>query len=220
MFNPHPQPFSLPGRRESTSLSLEGRGIEGEGGEYALRTRNRKYAGIHSHFRRLSPRNPMTTLCLALSLAAVSPNEHDSITLTAGVARVDITPPLELKASLGGYGDRMNKPATGIHDRVWAKALVIRQGSKRFALVTADILGFPPGFKDTVVHGLAVEGWKPEQVMLLASHSHTSIDFSAINPKNTFGIPQIGVFNKALYDRTLKLFTQRSEERRVGKECR
>src|SRR5258708_588741 len=31
MFNPHPQPFSLPGRRESTSLSLEGRGIEGEG---------------------------------------------------------------------------------------------------------------------------------------------------------------------------------------------
>ncbi len=150
----------------------------------------------------------MTTLCLALSLAAVSPNEHDSITLTAGVARVDITPPLELKASLGGYGDRMNKPATGIHDRVWAKALVIRQGSKRFALVTADILGFPPGFKDTVLHALASEGWKPEQVMLLASHSHTSIDFSAINPKNTFGIPQIGVFNKALYDRTLKLFTQ------------
>jgi neutral ceramidase len=124
------------------------------------------------------------------------------------VARVDITPPMELKASLGGYGARMNRPATGVHDRVWAKALVLRQGSRRFALVTADILAFPPGFKAAVMERLAKEGWKEEQVMLLASHSHTSIDMEAINPKNTFGIPQIGIFQQALYDRTVRLISQ------------
>ena len=33
----------------------------------------------------------------------------------SGVARIDITPPLEMKASLGGYGERMNQPATGTY---------------------------------------------------------------------------------------------------------
>jgi hypothetical protein len=65
--------------------------------------------------------------------------------LMAGVARVDLTPPLELKATLGGYGERMSQPATGVHDRVWAKALVLHAADRRFAIVTADVLAFPPG---------------------------------------------------------------------------
>ena len=47
-------------------------------------------------------------------------NAKDKI--TANVARVDLTPPLEMKFALGGYGDRMNKPAIGVHDKIWAKA--------------------------------------------------------------------------------------------------
>ena len=39
--------------------------------------------------------------------------------------------------------------------------------------------------------------------MLLPSHSHTSIDMSALNPANTFQIPQIGLFHKELYERTV-----------------
>src|SRR5262245_19169561 len=70
---------------------------------------------------------------------------NGSPALQAGVARVNITPPLEMKAILGGYGERMSKPAVGVHDSVWAKALVIKQGERQFALVTVDILGFPPG---------------------------------------------------------------------------
>jgi len=123
--------------------------------------------------------------------------------LQGGAARIDITPPLEMKASLGGYGERMNQPATGIHDRIWAKALALSDGKRRFALVTADVLGFPPGFKNAVAGRLAVGGWRPEQIMLLPSHSHTSIDISALNPANTFQIPQIGLFHKELYERTI-----------------
>lgn len=123
--------------------------------------------------------------------------------LKAGVARVDLTPPAEVKASLGGYGARMSKPAEGVHDRIFAKALVLSDGAKRFALVTADILAFPPGFKDAVAAALAPQGWTSEQIMLLPSHSHTSIDMTAINPRNTIGIPQIGIFNRTLYDLTV-----------------
>src|SRR5262245_19104060 len=101
--------------------------------------------------------------------------------LQSGVARVDLTPPLEMKAALGGYGARLSKPATGVHDRVWAKALVLRQGAQRRVLVTADALGFPPGLREAVAAALANEGWKEDDLLLLPSHSHTSLDLTALN---------------------------------------
>src|SRR5205823_3336206 len=44
-------------------------------------------------------------------------------------------------------------------------------------------------------------GWKPDQVMLLPSHSHTSFDLSALNPRNDLQILQIGLFNKGVFER-------------------
>jgi hypothetical protein len=116
------------------------------------------------------------------------------------VARVDLTPPLELNCPLGGYGERMNRPAEGVHDRIYAKALVLSDGHRKFVLVTADMLGFPPAVKPALVAVLAKEGWSAEQIMLLPSHSHTSIEMNAINPANTFAVPQIGIFNQRVYD--------------------
>ncbi|HRY49604.1 MAG TPA: neutral/alkaline non-lysosomal ceramidase N-terminal domain-containing protein [Candidatus Paceibacterota bacterium] len=109
------------------------------------------------------------------------------------------TPPLEMKAALGGYGERMSRPATGVHDRVWAKALVFRDGEKRRALVTADVLAFPPGFRETVALALGAEGWQADDLLLLPSHTHTSFDMTALNPKNTLQIPQLGLFHKELH---------------------
>ena len=120
--------------------------------------------------------------------------------MQAGVARVDLTPPEDLQASLGGYGERMSRPAEGVHDRVFAKALVVSDGSKRFAMVTADILAFPPPFKPALVERLSGAGWTSDQIMLLPSHSHTGIDMSAINPKNVFGVPQIGIYHPELLE--------------------
>ena len=120
--------------------------------------------------------------------------------LSAGVAHVDITPPLELNAPLGGYGERMNRPAEGVHDRIYAKALVISDGKQKFAIVTADIVGFPPPVKPVLIESLSAEGWRKEQLMLLASHSHTSIEMNAINTMNTFQVPQLGIFNQRVYE--------------------
>jgi neutral ceramidase len=140
---------------------------------------------------------PLWILTLGIPFAGVT-----APAIQAGVARVNLTPPLELKAALGGYGERMSRPATGVHDAVWAKALVVTQGERRFALVTADVLGFPPQFKAAVLERLAVDGWKNDQVMLLPSHSHTSMDMSALHPGNIFTNLQIGLFHKALFELT------------------
>ena len=142
-------------------------------------------------------------ICVLMAFDATLVAAAASGELKGGVARVDLTPPREIKASLGGYGDRMSKPAIGVHDRIFAKALVLSDGSKQFALVTADMLAFPPGFKSAVVEAVGQAGWTADQIMLLPSHSHTSIDMTAINPKNVVGIPQIGIFNKELYDLTV-----------------
>jgi hypothetical protein len=111
----------------------------------------------------------------------------------------------------------MNRPAEGVHDRIFAKALVLSDGKQKFALVTADIVGFPPPVKPALVSQLGA-GWSADQLMLLASHSHTSIEMNAINPLNTFQIPQIGIFNQRVYEFVMKRLEQvvrEAEGRRV-----
>lgn len=127
--------------------------------------------------------------------------------LKAGVARVDLTPPLDLHAPLGGYGERMNRPAEGVHDRIFAKALVLTSGTQKFAIVTVDIVGFPPTLKPALVERLG-GGWTAGQLLLLASHSHTSIEMNAINPLNTFGVPQIGIYNARVHEFVMERLVQ------------
>jgi hypothetical protein len=139
----------------------------------------------------------LSVLVLASGLRA----EPDA-TLRAGAARTSLVPPPEIKAALGGYGARMSKPAVGVHDTVWAKALVLERGGQRFALVAADVLAFPPRFKAAVVERLAAEGWGADQIMLLPSHTHTSLDMMALHPGNRFNIPQVGLFQRELFEHT------------------
>lgn len=128
--------------------------------------------------------------------------------LTANVATVDITPPLEMKYTLGGYGERMNKPAEGIHDPIMAKALIIRDVEKKYAIVTIDILGLPSNVKPDLLKRIAAKGWSADNIMLLPSHSHGSLEMAAINSKNVFGVPQIGIFQPEL----LEFFIAKLEE--------
>lgn len=140
---------------------------------------------------------------LALLALGALPGAGSAAALEAGVARIDLTPPWEMKAALGGYGERMSRPATGVHDRIWAKALVLRDGPIRRAIVTADVLAFPPGLRQSVAEALAREGWRADQLLLLPSHSHTSFDLTALNPRNTFQIPQLGLYHPELHDWTV-----------------
>jgi neutral ceramidase len=149
----------------------------------------------------------LLSLAAWLFIAADRPAIH-AAELRASVATIDITPPLELKSSLGGYGERMNKPAVGVHDRIKAKALVLTDGAKKFALVTVDALGFAPPVKAAVLDRLAGKGWTEDNVMLLASHSHTAIEMNALNPLNSFQIPQMGIHNPPLYELIMNRLAQ------------
>ncbi|MFH1922368.1 MAG: hypothetical protein ABIP48_21100 [Planctomycetota bacterium] len=89
----------------------------------------------------------------------VLPDPAGAAALEAGVARVELTPPEELGAALGGYGERMSKPAEGVHDRVFAKALVISDEEYRQGGYEASVSFYGPSLGATILGGV-LEGVK------------------------------------------------------------
>ncbi len=118
--------------------------------------------------------------------------------LTASVSSIDITPPLEMKFVLGGYGERMSKPAEGIHDHIWAKALTLKKGNRKYALITLDLLMLPDNVKSDLIKKIPGKGWSNENIMLLPSHSHGSLEMDALNSKNDLNNRQLGLFQPEL----------------------
>src|SRR5256885_1865831 len=73
-----------------------------------------------------------TLTCLAQDKAANK--------LMAGAGKADITPPTG--TPLAGYGGRLGKPSTGVHDACEARALIIDNGAEKIAFVSVDHLGY------------------------------------------------------------------------------
>jgi hypothetical protein len=153
-------------------------------------------------------------LCFTiLVLNAGQGRAETPIPFEAGLAVRDITPDPELfHVPLGGYGERMNAPATGIHDSTLAKALILRQGNEKFALVTLDLLGVPRSLRDEVISRIADTGINSDNLMLAASHTHASVEMAAMNRANVFGNPAIGIFDERLLDFTAQEIAEAIQE--------
>ena len=143
-------------------------------------------------------------LVLFACLALLQEIPVSAATLKANAGSVILTPPLEMGYTLGGYGARMSKPAEGIHDDIWAKALVLDDGNIKYAIVTLDILGLPPNVKPRLVEKLNREEWTEENILLLPSHSHTSLEMFALNEQNTFDLAPVGIYQPPLLDHVVE----------------
>ena len=99
----------------------------------------------------------------------------DTVPLTnlkAGVAKVDITPPISVP--LGGYADREG-PATGIHDPLYAVAIVFDDGKNLAALVSLDSLQAMQRDGDAFRAAIGeTSGIAPDHIIINTSHTHGS----------------------------------------------
>jgi len=87
-----------------------------------------------------------------------------------GRAEVDITPPAKMPMA-GYYHIRLNE---GLHDPLYAKALVVEQGGERVALVAVDYVQIPRQFVEEARRLIAARtGIPATHVMISATHSHT-----------------------------------------------
>jgi hypothetical protein len=92
--------------------------------------------------------------------------------VTAGFHRVDITPPVG--APLAGFAARQGV-STGIHDPLFAHALVLDNGTRATAFVSVDVLGLAADFVHRVRQMIeARTGLQQAAVMVSATHTHSA----------------------------------------------
>lgn len=105
---------------------------------------------------------------------------HQSDTVQVGWAKVNITP--AHKAPLAGYGNRIGKRLTGIHDSIFVRAIVFKNQTQRVALITMDLLIAPMEVTAALKEKLNSIGFRKEQVYLTATHAHSSMGGWARKP--------------------------------------
>src|SRR5687767_489547 len=92
-------------------------------------------------------------------------------TLYAAAAKTDITPPL------GSFinGDFITHYANSVHDPLYSKALVLRNGKATVALVVVDICIMPADFLDDIKAKIQKqEGINPEHILISSTHTHAA----------------------------------------------
>ena len=107
--------------------------------------------------------------------------------LSAGFGRALLTPTVNASQDdpaqgrfralpLAGYGNRHGRPATGVHDDLYVKAVALRVGNHLGIMVGADALIIPPEVTEIATARLKKElGLQREQIYLSATHTHSSL---------------------------------------------
>ena len=93
-------------------------------------------------------------------------------TLEAGMGVANITPKLDPGQPIWLAGKDHNRAATGVHDPLYARALVLRAGGRKIALVSVDSIGLPYPSVQRARAQLKDFAY----VLVASTHSHESPD--------------------------------------------
>ena len=115
-------------------------------------------------------RRVLALLVTLVALAAAPAAHAASPTLEAGVGKADITP--KVGYYLGGW-TRADRVAGGQHTRLHARALVLKRGDKKVALVAIDLFMVPGGLLKQIGDRLAARGFSEQNILISASHTHS-----------------------------------------------
>jgi neutral ceramidase len=107
-------------------------------------------------------------LARAVALSPRAPRA--SVEVGWGEVPIEIVPGV----SLAGYGSRAGVPHTGVHDRVFARALAVRAGGEPVVFLALDLLLVDRGLRQSLAARLA-SVVSIGRVVLTASHSHGSV---------------------------------------------
>jgi len=138
------------------------------------------------------PRRCHALTALLICLAVAGPALADGGSLRVGTCRRDITPvPPSLQAAyaaafgapgvvnhtdpvfLAGFGN--NRHATGYHDRLWARGLVLDSKGVRVAIVAVDLIGYFKNEVDTA-RALVSSTSEIDFVVVASTHQHEGPD--------------------------------------------
>jgi neutral ceramidase len=122
-------------------------------------------------------------------------------TLQAGAATVDITPAADAALPMSGYASR-KEGFKGIHDHIYARAIVLSDGATTAAVVSWELIGVPDKTWEEISQRVAREARiQPNNLLLTAVHDH-----SAPAPFGLYGndSPKSAVYMKQVADATVE----------------
>src|SRR5262249_38178248 len=94
--------------------------------------------------------------------------------LQVGAAKVDITPAADAALPMSGYAGRQ-EGFKGIHDHIYARAIVLADGSRQAAIVSWELIGVPTAVWQELSERIAREtSIQPEYLLLTAVHDHAA----------------------------------------------
>jgi len=114
----------------------------------------------------------LVVMVITVAGAANSDKRKNSVkgSLWGGVAKVNITPAKPMP--MAGYSDRTG-PYTGVHDSIFATALVFKEGDKKAVIITTDLIGLSDKFcKETLDLIEKETGIEKANILLTAAHNH------------------------------------------------
>src|SRR5882724_901650 len=135
-------------------------------------TQSSRLASFIHHLMKAAARSLAFLFLFAIlcTLPVVGPAASANVPLDAGAAEIDITPPPGMR--MAGYFDE--RFATGTHDPLKAKAIVLRQGDKEIAMVFCDLVGISLNITTNArAQASQKTGIPVPNIMICATHSHT-----------------------------------------------
>ena len=108
----------------------------------------------------------------AMPMRACAAEQESQPVLRAGAAVADITPPLG-ETIVGGFEPF---PATAIHDKLFARCLVLDNGQTQIGFVICDNLGIPRQVFDLARVKIAEQtDLLPGNILMAATHTHDRV---------------------------------------------
>lgn len=142
---------------------------------------------------------------LLLGVSVMPARGAETGTLQVGAAKVDITPSADAALPMSGYAGRQ-EGFKGIHDHIYARAIVLSDGSRHAAIVSWELIGVPTAVWEELSERLTREtGIQPEYLLLTAVHDH-----SAPAPFGMYGnaSEKSAVYTRQLQEATVKAVRQ------------
>ena len=116
----------------------------------------------------------VSCFCLSFGLLTGCQTETQLLpgldSLYVGAAEIDITPPAGHRMA-GHFDERL---ATGVHDPLKAKAIVVQQGQEQIAMVFCDLVGFALSVTTNArARASRLTEIPVSHIVICATHSHT-----------------------------------------------
>ncbi|HJT31930.1 MAG TPA: hypothetical protein VJ783_07735 [Pirellulales bacterium] len=158
------------------------------GGIVAHRLRTARLADATSDNDRIERRAGLWLIALAAA-GLCGTGAFAAEPLRAGAAKRRVTPPLWVPY-LTSSGNGTNAPFKGVHDDLYARAIVFDNGASAVAVLAVDSIGYDNSIlgagrnftRELRARVAAKTGLKPGAIMLAASHTHSAPETIGLTP--------------------------------------